>query len=419
MRLVLATLLCLFATLARAQETSLEEMLRRTSRLIETRELQSAESLAREAVTRHPQSRDARVTLAWLTLWNGRYAEAQWRFAELVAASPADAGARLGLAQALYWSGDVRRAEQEFAHVVRLDPRNAAAQTALSEIREGARPGYAIELRSLDDDQPYRAPSLRTSVYVFSDPLTKWSVSASGARFSSDVLDGNSLAAGGGVETTRNRLTMRAHATALRFPDESLRILPRLELQRPAGSTTFALLAERRELLRAAPALRTHPTVTSLSARWSRERRDALQFAVRAEALRYFDHNRGVAADAYLLVPIRGFTIGASTAWRDTDQTRFDGARYDPYYTPQRLAEARFVAQTSWQWQRATVSIHGDGGVARDELYGVRRSFHPWSAYINAGVPFTRRLTFHVRAEHQSTIYYTANEISTGVAGRF
>jgi tetratricopeptide (TPR) repeat protein len=402
-----------------AQTESLDAMLHRIDTLIEQKELREAATLANAAVERYPQSRAARSSLALLTLWNGDYATARRLFRELLATERDDAAAQLGLAQAEYWSGDLRSAERDFAEVVRLDPASAVAQRSLDEIRAAARPGFSAGIEGLSDDQPYRRAAAATTVYAFTDPLTRWLVSASKATFDTRGRDADTSSIAAGIDATRSRTTFRATATAFHFPDGSRKLLPRVEVLRPFGIRTLAVIAERRELLRAAPSLTTHPTVRTLTIRWSSEREHIPQFAVRAEHLGYFDGNSGVAADAYGLLPFGAVSFGGSLAYRDTHESRFIAGLYDPYYTPQDLREARLIAAVRRQLGRSTLDIHLDGGIARDRLDSLTRTFHPWRAAVTATVPLPHGLTFNAGVERNVTIYYTANEFRTSVAGRF
>ncbi|HKR65509.1 MAG TPA: tetratricopeptide repeat protein, partial [Thermoanaerobaculia bacterium] len=272
----------LLLVLVLAAPPSLQSLLARVEQAIARKDFAAAEVVARQAVEAHPESRDARSTLAWVTLWNGHYREARALFRAL----PDDAATRLGLAQAEYWDGDLRAAQRGFAAVLELDPKNADARRALDEIRESSRPGFAIDVDALSDDQPYRSTAPRAIVYGFTDPLTKWIATAMIARFH---RGGDAASIGGGIDTTHNRTTLRANASLFRFPDGARELLPRVEVLHPFGTTTLALLGERRELLRAASALRTHASVQTLSLRWSREHENKPAFAVRAEKLRYFD----------------------------------------------------------------------------------------------------------------------------------
>ena len=140
-------------------------------------------------------------------------------------------------------------------------------------------------------------------------------------------------------------------------------------------------------------------------------------FAVHAEALRYFDHNSGFAVDAYAMRPVTGtLSLGASAAYRDSDHSRFDGARYDPYYTPQRQSEARLIAAAAWTRSNRTFGLHLDGGAAHDAISG---HFRPWRAAATMTFSLPRGNAVTIAAEHNATAFYRSNEIRASLAGRF
>jgi len=408
-----AVLAVVVASGAAAQE-SLGELLRRGETLAAQKRLDDAERVGRETVRRFPKSRDARLALARVVLWRGRYAEAARRFAELLRSNSGDAEARLGAAQAAYWSGDYRLAARELAEVLRLQPSNAEAARALAEIRTASRAGFVVDAGIVDDDQPFRAVGMTARVFAFSDPLTKWEVSARQERLRGRGLERSAPAIGAAGETAlpRWRTSVRGGLTRLRFPDGSARLLPLLRTETRLGTTVLAFAAARRELLRSAASLATHPFADALSVRWS-----AARFALHAERLRYFDHNRGMSADGYVLMPVtRALSLGASAAVRDTDQSRFAKGTYDPYWTPLAQREARLVGSATFRRNGATFGLHADAGAARDRVTG---SFHPWRAGANATIPAAHGLTINIAAERSSTAFYTSNEIRASVAGRF
>src|SRR4029079_11325865 len=93
-------------------------------------------------------------------------------------------------------------------------------------------------------------------------------------------------------------------------------------------------------LLYTASSLQSHPYETTATLAW-KHGDDA---AVALHAIRYFDGNLGRAAEGYRLVRVGPWlSAGASAAVRDTDESRFDGVRYDPYWTPQHLVAPRRV----------------------------------------------------------------------------
>jgi tetratricopeptide (TPR) repeat protein len=372
---------------------TLAEWLARVNALAAQHRLPEAERAAAEAVREFPQSRDAQLALANVLLWEGRYSDARGRFAALVARNDRDADARLGMAQAEYWSGDYRRALADFRRVAS----RPEARRAIAEIEAASRPGYVAAASFLSDPQPYRAASGDVSLFMFSDPLTKWQLDLGALRRESGALRDDSPFVRAGVETTLGRTTLRAALGSSAVAGSLLRV------DYKVGSSVISAAVSREALLRTAASLRAHPTADIVSLRWA----DGDRYAVHAEKLRYFDRNDGSAVDAFALHPFGAISFGASAAWRDTRESRFTGALYDPYYTPQRQRDLRAVAS----WSAKGFGVHLDGGIGHDAVAG---SFHPW----RAAASWTKG-AFRVDAEHDSTAFYRSNEIRASVAGRF
>src|SRR6185503_8972745 len=121
-RSIASLVVVLIAAAAHAQSEAADDLLARAGERIAQRDFRAAEPLARRAVQLAPRSREARATLAWVTLWNGRYREAATLFRSLVAETPDDTAVRLGLAEAEYWSGDLEAARRDYGALQRLDP---------------------------------------------------------------------------------------------------------------------------------------------------------------------------------------------------------------------------------------------------------------------------------------------------------
>ena len=433
----LRTLFCtaaLFITASIAAADSLQALLDRASRLAQQKQFGRAEMVSRDAVARFPRSREAQRMLANVLLWQGEYPEARELFARLAEANARDAEARVGLAQAYYWSGDYRNALREFVGVLELQPTNAEAQRAVTDIRSAMRPGYSVEANAMDDDQPYRGTGVTARAFFFVDPLTHVEVRGGGSQLRALGLSRDTAYLGLAAETSLPslRLRVRGGVDRVTFPDGAAQFMPSARVERAFHDTTLALIAERRPLLRSATALRTHPSGDAVTLRWSRENANRVQFAVRGEHIRYSDDNRGWGADAYALFPLhRRLSIGGSLAYRDTEEPRFFAASsgpaaYEPYHTPHDLAEARLiVAANVSPAPRLSVSVHVDGGAARDRVIFANeagefaRTFYPWRASATAALQLSSGLVLNVTAAHETTAFYSANEVRAGVAGRF
>jgi tetratricopeptide (TPR) repeat protein len=372
-------------------------------------ELARAEAVAREAVAEYPGSRDARFALASSLLWQKKYGEAQRKYRELLAADASDREARLGLANALYWSGDFAAAEREYLRL----PEHPDAARSLSEIRLASSPG--IQLRSFyrSDDQPFRVGFADVTGYMFSRPDLKWEGGIGTYRLDDESREASAPFAHAGLELAlpRVRTRLRTSAMLLRFPDEDTGVLGFIATDHRLTSSTLSLTASRGERFGSSAAISTHVYADSLELKWHRP-----NASVRAETLRYFDGNEGLAADAWVLLPAGPLSAGASVAFRDTRDSRFTLAGiYDPYWTPIDLREARLIVAGSRPIGQITARFHLDGGVAKEELNG---TFHPWRAAISTSIPLSR-LTLTLEAERLSTVFYSANEIRASLAGRF
>lgn len=347
-------------------------LLDRVTELAQKNDLAGAERLALDAVHRSPNSRDAQLALARVYLWEGRYREAERLFAALVARNPRDNDARRGL----------------------------------DEIHAQERPGYVLDGGFIDDDQPAQSFQPSATVYGFFDPLTKWSLTGSAGRLSTDLGDADSESIRGGVSTVfpQVKTTVGTGLGWTRFPDGTARLMPDATITRDKLSLSF----DRRPLLRSAPAVHSHPFAAVTALRWT----PSANASFSASHFRYFDHNSGNSADGYWLVPLRSFLLGASAAYRDTKESRFVNGVYDPYWTPIGEREGRAIAAMAWK----RLSLHLDAGVAYDRIAG---TFHPWRAAASTSFPLAKGATLNVSAERSRTAFYTANEIHASLAGRF
>ncbi|MFZ2493659.1 MAG: hypothetical protein WA208_19435 [Thermoanaerobaculia bacterium] len=405
----IAILLLALAAPLFAQSADLPQLLQRFERLAAAKDFAAAEVVARDAASRFPASRDAKLALSNALLWRAKYAEAQRSFRELLVRNANDREARLGLANALYWSGDLRGAAREYG-LVREHPE---AARALGEIRAAAAPLMRLDTMVRSDAQPLRSSMVEAGGSVFSDPLTRWDGTVGTWRFDTELPADDASFARLGVETSfpHARLAFRANATLMRFPDGETHPLGLIAADRRIGRSTLSLTASRSALFGSATALDTHAYADSLELKWSRPNASA-----RVESLRFFDDNRGLAADAWLLVPAGPLSVGGSLAFRDTFESRFvTTGVYDPYWTPIDLREARLIATGSRRFEHATAAIHADVGVADEDLNG---RYYPWRASLSLDVDLGRS-TIRVEAGRQSTVFYTANEFRATLARGF
>lgn len=256
------------------------------------------------------------------------------------------------------------------------------------------------------DDQPMRRFMTAISYTRFSDPLTKWTVTA--GSYSLHARDrATSPFAGLGVDTKAGQIHGIASLRVFRFPDGRIEPLGGFEV----AYKQLTAAIDRHELLYTASSLYAHPSETVASLSWKRDDSSAATL----RAIRYFDGNHGRAADAWHLAHVtRSFSAGAAASYRDTDESRFNGTIYDPYWTPRNQIEARAIVASTLHARRVTINLHADGGWGRDEA----RTFHPWRAFAEVIVPLRGTFVATAGVERQSTAFYRANAVRFGFSGR-
>jgi tetratricopeptide (TPR) repeat protein len=447
-----------------AQAATIDDELRRAQDLAWHKRFAEAEALYRRIVDRNPKSPAAALGLGQVLLWEQRYGEAADVYRKLLRNAPDDVDASKGLATAEYWGGDFRSAQRDFAAVLAARPNDADARKALNDIAATTAPVIASENAFVTDDQPLRRATIGISTSFFSDPLTKWIGTAGTYALSArDAGFGSATApfAAAAVNATIPAPHLRASGMlrVLRFPDGTTKPLGGIGLAREWSHASITAEIDRHEILYAASALRGHPSETTSTFGWNRNT-DETSSEAAFHSIRYFDRNRGRAAQAYHLVRIAkgartSLSAGASASYRDTSESRFRligasaaplagggfaysyDARYDPYWTPRRLIELRAIVAATVDAGRATIRLHGDGGWAhdRDLVFGpasgttalappfaapieASRTFHPWRASAEVAVRLRGAFTITFGAERQTTIFYRATALRVGFSGR-
>jgi hypothetical protein len=450
-------LICLLCFSAIAEAQTAGEALRHAQQLAWKKEFAAAEKAYRQMLRQFPASRDARFGLAQTMLWEGRYRDARRLFDEVLSRNRNDVEAAEGMATAAYWQGDFRTAQREFAAIASAHPDRRLPSQVLSEIRSAERGDFRAQLDGLRDDQPYRAWRSSGTVSSFSDPLTRWDVSAGTYHVNSPTR---------GVERTEpfatvgnelvfpwQRLTLTTSAGVLRWPDGRTGMIGGATLQRRlTRNTAIALTAERRELLTNASSIATHTAVTRVIASWSRYAPRSWLAGFEAGSNRYYDRNSGAYAQAYGLWPVAKnqrttARIGASAAARNTDATRFEldavsstriGAgdfeysyrgSYRGYWTPRDFREARAIVSVETAIGIADVKAQVEGGVARDQVRGFgpasgttplpsgifsfdfNHTFHPYRVAAGVSVPIASDFRFECAVERNVTSFYAANAV--------
>lgn len=358
-------------------------------------------------------------------LFSHRYTEAEQAYREILRQHPDNAEALKGLATAEYWSGDLRSARRDFGRLLTKRPNDAEARKAVADIDAASEPIATTNVDATTDDQPMRRTVASASYTMFSDPLTTWTAAA-GTYFlaarSLGFVSATAPFASVGGSTTFPDQHLKAGATirAIRFPDSHNQLLGGASLARVWPHASLTMSFDRHEILYTATSLGSHPYETALQLAWNRVTAASASNAAIRHVV-YFDRNHGLAAEAYQLNRIaHGETwavqAGAAASYRDTDESRFISGRYEPYWTPIELREARAILASDIGVRRAAIHLHVDGGVARDAQ--LARTFHPWRTSAAFDFPLGRTFRMNVAAERQSTVFYRANTIAIGISGR-
>ena len=440
---LLAVLLLLNAAAFAADATDLQ----RAERLAWDKRFAESEALDRRILADEPASPAARLGLARVVMWQGRYREAIALFARLEGVEALE-----GRATAEYWSGDLRAAARDFRRVLATDPNRDFSRTSLRDIESAARPSQRVTVDSTHDDQPLDAVRAEVASTFFSDPLTRWSVVGGTYR-----LDAGRIGTRSGEYVTLENETRAAGFTfggslgLFTFPDGVRRPVGSVSIRR--GALSFRI--EHREEIASATAARTHPSATTGTLRWSHDG-DWIG-AVELSHGRYFDGNRRQGAVAYAVVPLRRgdwtFWSGASATARDTGESRFRitaisstldqgffryayRGEYDPYWSPDDLLEARVVVAVERRMSRAGVKLHVDAGYARDRgrafgpdagpgpfpdttfTFPFDRRYRPWRAGITAGVMLAPQWRIEVSAERAATVDYRPTTVHAALVRR-
>ncbi|HEX2062483.1 MAG TPA: tetratricopeptide repeat protein [Thermoanaerobaculia bacterium] len=395
--------------------------LQRAQQLAWQQQFAESEALYRRILAAEPSSREARLGLARVVLWQKRYDEAIAMFRELDGIDALE-----GRATAEYWSGDLRAAARHFREVLARDPNREFARRSLAEIRSTAVPSQRITVDGVHDDQPLDGVRTEAAATFFSDPLTRWSVAAGGYRI--EDTGGELIAIEN--ETRTRALTFGARLGMFTFPDG---------VRRPLGGASvrwqsLTLRVDHREEIASATALNTHASSTTTALRWDHDR-DWIG-AVELSHRSYFDDNSGRAFVAYAVFPLRRdeWTLwsGGSVAARDTGESRFrlvgDRGRYDPYWTPDELREGRVVLALERSFAKGTVKIHADGGYARDRgrafgedgsgPYPFDRDYRPWRAGLSGAIALAPSLRLEAGIERSATVDYRSTIVHAALVRR-
>jgi tetratricopeptide (TPR) repeat protein len=416
----------------------LASILEQAQQLAWQKQFAAAEKLYRQALQSDPASRAARFGLAQVLLWEGDYREARTMFRSIAGADAAE-----GAATAAYWQGDFRTAAREFAAL----PDRDFARRSLAEIRSASDGNERIDFDGVDDNQPYRAWRSSATASMFSDPLTRWDVTAGGYSIR-NITRGETRTEPFAMVSNAyvlpwQRLTITSSIGALRFPDSSTRPIGSLTASWNRAANALAITADHRELLTNASAIDTHASVTRFAASWTRYKPHDWLAGFEAGHNRYFDGNSGDYAQGYFLWPFaKNFFAGASAAVRNSRETTFfldsesstltgnfytysyRGA-YRAYWTPIDFREARAIVA----FATSMLKVQVEGGIGSDRarafgppsglslipsnifVFDFRRTFHPWRADVSWSAPIAPSYRVQVDVERSVTVFYAANGI--------
>ena len=422
--------------------------LARAEQLAWDKRFPESEALYRTLIEKEP-SRRAQLGLARVVMWSGRYPEAISRFDALLRGNANDVDALEGRATAAYWSGDFRTALRDFKRVLQLDGDRQFARTSVAEITSTMRSSQRIGISGLRDDQPLDIDRAEIAATFYSDPLTRWTISADKVHLATErrgTRTGNHVRVD--ADTRWRRLALSAGVGM--FDQDFVG-------HASVSRGSLSLRVERQEEIASATAVRAGAFSTTTTLRWSRER-PSLVAAVEGSLRNYSDDNSGQALVAYAVKPVlqrNGWTLwaGGSVAARDTDETRFQATaisatregtffrysyrgEYNPYWTPDDLREARAVVAIERALYRGRIKLHADTGVASDKgvafgpdagnapfplqivPFTFDRHYNPYRFGLAADFALTSSLRLEAGVERSVTVDYRSTSFHAAVARR-
>ncbi|HUP65941.1 MAG TPA: tetratricopeptide repeat protein [Thermoanaerobaculia bacterium] len=407
-------------------------------------------------------ARDVQLGLSRVYLWSGRYENARRLLEQILAADPDDVDAREDLGRAAYWSGDFRSAERHFEETLRIDPARNEARSDLAAIRSAARPVVAAHTLFRSDDQPWEIIQTRVVSSRFSDPLTRWDLLLDARELSGREGSFSLFSFGAGMDVAfRHGWKIAASARMVESEDDS-GLMGHLAVSRKVGRQSRVEAGiDRVEILYNEAVLGSLPSVDRGWITWAFDRANGGSARIHAERLEYFDGNQGQGVAGYVLHPVwrnasGRLELGIAAAFRDTDESRFTvrsvtttplpggiyqyhpTGRFDPYWTPHDLREARAIIgwRGEWKGDRIRWTLQASGGVAKDNPVGFAafqgptpqppgnfafhwdRSFNPWD--VTAALEWSlNAIDVRIDFVHGVTVEYEANELRATLVRRF
>src|SRR5712691_6143125 len=269
--LVIFNLIIAAATVAAGDREATARRLLDAQALAWEKHFEDAARIYVDVLREEPQSRDAALGLARVRLWEGRYREARQLFAQLLGRNRADADAAEGAATAAYWAGDFRTAQREFLEVIKAHPDRETARRSLDELRSASAAIETVDFGLIDDDQPFRSARTETRGSIFTDPLTRWDLSAGAYQVTSNAGGGHGVPfALVGSETVLPsiRLTAALSLGVMRTPNGRTHVIGGASARgRLARNDSLSVAFSRREILSNATSL--YPFADVASIRWN------------------------------------------------------------------------------------------------------------------------------------------------------
>lgn len=350
---------------------------------------------------------------------------------------PDDAGVHWLRAQLLEWSGQRAAARQEYERTLALTPPSTPAADSLAR--------HAADLsstwlgaggRRYADDQTLHsaAVALDAGRYVSNDVALTGSVST--AHFAEpDATTPNTnttVAVQGGLRGGRGTVSMGGDIG-----------IERASMTGKSGSTemignAWAAINIRKAITIAASITRAgyHWTTASIDTAFvvttselsvARETAKGVagRVAIRREA--FADGNAIRGAYGWLLLPVSfGLRAGYAGEYRDARVSQWNGAGYDPYYTPENVRIHSVIGEWSWRDFRNAVQVNGGYGFSARELAPyllnpsgkqtgyTARSYTPWNASISASRRITYRTSLRAQIDRHETAFYHATSMQLG-----
>ncbi|MEO5509432.1 MAG: tetratricopeptide repeat protein [Longimicrobiales bacterium] len=386
------------------------------------------------AVTRAAAQEPTQIAAARRMRDAGQYASAIRQLDEYLTQHPSDAGVHWLRAQILYQLGDYARARSAYARALEITPNDAILRADIvrfnADVAHATSPWVRALAGATGDDQPIRTGSLDVEAGFFAAPSAVVKLTGRLDRYASDstataptVVAGGAgvswspagtpitLSGGAAVEGgNAGGATLTGHAIAA---------------FRVASQTAVRASVERSTYHGTLASLDTAIAVRGIELALDRSGASGFGGLVAVRSDRYPDGTEIRSAYVWVLAPVTaGVRLGLASAHQDANDSRWNGKRFDPYYTPENvtshsaLGELRFGRVTALQINGSYgFSAHEDApvqGRGQSQQF-VTRSFKPWTAAASASIPRGTRMTLYLRAAHERTSFYDVSRASVAV----